>query len=156
MANNRQLSLIQQLNVLKHEYPQSKGNVLKSKMVWRCSFQPSALSDTYCLKVTYSLGSKPKAYIESPHPLRLAIGAKMLPHTYNDKYGKQRLCLFLPQEWREDMLISNSIVHWAIQRMYYYEFWASTGRWLGGGHGNWDVQQGCDNNQIPETYRLKE
>lgn len=40
--------------------------------------------------------------------------------------------------------------------MYYYEFWASTGRWLGGGHGNWDVQQGCDNNQIPETYRLKE
>lgn len=146
MVNNRQLSLIQQLNVLKHEYPQSYGNVSKSKMIWRCSFRPSALSSTYSLKVTYSLGSKPKAYIESPCPLRLPKGAKMLPHTYNDEVDKQRLCLFLPQEWKEDMLISNTIVHWAIQWMYYYEIWASTGRWLGGGHGDWDVHKDCDIN----------
>lgn len=80
----------------------------------------------------------------------------MLPHTYNDEVDKQRLCLFLPQEWKEDMLISNTIVHWAIQWMYYYEIWASTGRWLGGGHGDWDVHEDCDINQKSVNLRLKE
>ena len=37
------------------------------------------------------------------------------------------------------MLIADTIVHWAIEWLYYYENWAYTGKWLGGGHGNWDA-----------------
>jgi hypothetical protein len=28
--------------------------------------------------------------------------------------------------------------------MYYYEIWVTTGRWMGGGHGNWDVEKNED------------
>ena len=39
------------------------------------------------------------------------------------------------------MLISKTIVHWAIEWLYYYEEWAYSGRWYGGGHGKWDVMK---------------
>lgn len=110
-------------------------------MTWFGEFKPSALSDTYKLKITYKLGQAPKAYIVSPKPLQLAEGAKRLPHTYNYSNGKQQLCLYLPGtgEWRPSMVIAQTIVHWAVQWMYYYEIWATTGKWMGGGHGNWDI-----------------
>lgn len=75
----------------------------------------------------------------SPKPLALAKGATKLPHTYDSK--KQHLCLFNPHcgEWNSTMLIANTIVHWAIEWLYYYENWVYTGKWLGGGHGNWDA-----------------
>jgi hypothetical protein len=112
-------------------------------MTWFGEFTPSALSDTYKLKITYKLGQAPKAYIVSPKPLQLAEGAKRLPHTYNYSNGKQQLCLYLPGtgEWRPSMVIAQTIVHWAVQWMYYYEIWVTTGRWMGGGHGNWDVEK---------------
>lgn len=145
MVRNKKITPIQQLNILKHEFPLSKGKVSNGTMVWLGSFQPSALSDTYNLKIVYNLGSNPKAYIDSPKPLRLATGAKILPHTFNYHDGKQRLCLYLPHEWNSSMILSTTIVHWAIQWMYYYEIWASTGKWLGGGHGNWDVDKSENN-----------
>lgn len=42
------------------------------------------------------------------------------------------------------MLIADTIVHWSIQWLIYYEHWAYTGIWKGGGHGNWDVEPICD------------
>ncbi len=134
---------IQQLSMLRHEFPESSGSIYLGTMTWFGEFTPSALSDTYELKIIYKLGQAPKAYIISPKPLPLAEGAKCLPHTYNYYDGKQRLCLYFPGsgEWRPTMLIAHTIVHWAVQWMYYYEIWASTGKWFGGGHGNWDVEK---------------
>ncbi len=34
---------------------------------------------------------------------------------------------------------TRGIVHWAVLWMFYYESWVGTGKWMGGGHGNWDV-----------------
>ena len=112
-------------------------------MTWFGNFTPSALSETYRLKITYTLGQAPKAYIVSPKPLPLAEGAKRLPHTYKYSNGKQQLCLYLPGtgEWQKSMVIAYTIVHWAVQWMYYYEIWVSTGKWMGGGHGNWDAEK---------------
>lgn len=141
MVRIKSLTPIQQLGLLKHEFPASTGSVRNGCMIWSGDFQPSSLSETYKLRVVYLQGKYPKAYIDSPKPLKLAEGAKILPHTYNYHNGKQQICLFLPPEWNASMLISNTIVHWAIQWMYYYELWASTGMWLGGGHGNWDVEK---------------
>lgn len=112
-------------------------------MTWFGEFMPSALSDTYRLKITYTTGKPPKVYIVSPKPLPLAEGAKRLPHTYSYSNGKQQLCLFLPKagEWNSSMFIATTIVHWAVQWMYYYEIWVTTGKWMGGGHGNWDAEK---------------
>ena len=140
---NKAITPIQQFSVLKHEFPKSSGSVYCGTMNWSGEFTPSALSDTYRLKTTYTQGQAPKAYIVSPKPLPLAEGANRLPHTYCYNNGKQQLCLFLPKvgEWDSSMFIATTIVHWAVQWMYYYEIWVATGKWMGGGHGNWDVEK---------------
>ena len=140
---NKAITAIQQYNILRHEFPESSGSVRCGTMTWFGEFMPSALSDTYRLKITYTIGKPPKVYIVSPKPLPLAEGAKRLPHTYSYSNGKQQLCLFLPKagEWNSSMFIATTIVHWAVQWMYYYEIWVTTGKWMGGGHGNWDVEK---------------
>lgn len=143
MVINNSVTPAKQLGLLKHEFPESSGSLHCGAMTWYGNFTPSPLSDTYRLKITYALGKSPKAYIVSPKPLPLADGAKRLPHVYNYSSGKQQLCLYLPGagEWLPSMVIANTIVHWAVQWMYYYEIWVSTGKWMGGGHGNWDVEK---------------
>lgn len=140
---NKAITPIQQFSILRHEFPESSGTIHCGAMTWFGEFTPSPLSDTYKLKITYKQGQAPKAYIVSPKPLQLAEGAKRLPHTYSYSNGKQQLCLYLPGtgEWRPSMVIAQTIVHWAVQWMYYYEIWVTTGKWMGGGHGNWDVEK---------------
>ncbi len=146
MENNNHITPVHQLGLLKHTYPNSIGEIRRGKMTWSCDITPSALSDTYRLKITYSLGQSPKAYIISPKPLPLAEGAQRLPHTYDYSNGKQQLCLYYPGsgEWKSSMVIANTMVHWAVQWMYYYEVWLITGIWIGGGHGNWDTNKKQD------------
>lgn len=144
---------VQQFVLLRHEYPKSTGSYGTGLMIWQGDFTPSALSDTYRLKIVYKSGKDPKVYIVSPKPLPLAEGATRLPHTYNYSDGKQRLCLFLPGvgEWNSSKPIANTIIHWAVQWMYYYEFWLATGIWFGGGHGNWNAEK--SEKQDSETGR---
>lgn len=128
----------QQFAMLKAKWG-GDGNLRHHGFVWSKEFTPTALSDTYRLKIDYQEGYYPKSFIVFPKPLPLAAGTKRLPHTYDTI--KQRLCLFKPDlyEWTSSMFIANTIIHWAIQWMFYYESWLFTGRWLGGGHGNWDA-----------------
>lgn len=146
MANSSSYTPIQQYYMLIREFPLSKGQVRYGKLIWHGEFKPSALSDRYWLKITYFSGGVPQAFIESPKPLPLADGAKRLPHTYDYDNGKQEICLFRPKyrEWNASMSIATTIVHWAVQWMYYYEMWLVSGKWLGGGHGNWDAEVGKD------------
>lgn len=139
MAKNRfRYSPVQQLGMLITKYG-GEGKPTHNGFVWICDFTPTPISNTYTLKISYDAGDYPKSYIVSPKPLRLADGASRLPHTYDTT--KQRLCLFKPDfgEWSSSMVIADTIVHWAVLWMFFYESWVCTGKWLGGGHGNWDV-----------------
>ena len=129
----------QQFAMLKSCYKNSKGRLTADGFIWLCELKPTPLSDTYTIKIMYKSDEFPRTFVVSPNPLPLALGAKRLPHTY--KSPKQRLCLFYPayREWKPSMPIATTIVHWAIQWLFYYELWRFTGKWYGGGHGNWDV-----------------
>lgn len=136
---NRRYTPIQQLLLLRATYESYRWEVRPSGVTWWFKTSPTAISDEYLLKVVYDQGQFPKVYVVSPKPLKLADGAQKLPHTYDTK--SQRLCLFMPKyhEWDESMRICDTIIHWAIEWLYYYEHWAFTGKWLGGGHGSWDA-----------------
>lgn len=139
MAKNKfKYTPVQQLGMLMSKYG-GTGKPTPSGFVWMNDFTPTPLSDTYTLKIEYQIGYYPRTYIVSPKPLALAAGATILPHTYDTK--RQRLCLFKPdfREWSSAMPIADTIVHWAVLWMFFYESWVCTGKWLGGGHGNWDV-----------------
>lgn len=43
-------------------------------------------------------------------------------------------------EWNSTMLISRTIIHWAVQWLVYYEEWVYSGLWYGGGHGSWNAE----------------
>lgn len=139
MAKNKfQYTPAQQFGLLKSKYG-GNGKMTHNGFEWLCDFTPTAISDTYTLKIVYQLRFYPKIYIVNPKPLKMAEGAIVLPHTYDTK--RQRLCLFMPgyKEWTSAMSIADTIVHWAVLWMFFYETWVSTGKWMGGGHGNWDV-----------------
>lgn len=143
---NRHFTSIQQALVLKSRYDfgNSRWNIRPHGFTWLFDVTPTSLSDTYRLKMVYDEPFIPQVYVVSPKPLVLAKGADKLPHTYDTK--RQRLCLFKPHcgEWNSSMLIADTIVHWAIEWLYYYENWVYTGKWLGGGHGNWDAEYVAD------------
>lgn len=141
LVRSKRFTAMQQMAALKSQYnfSNSQWRIRPHGFTWLFNVTPTALSDTYTLKMVYNEPFFPNVYVISPKPLTLAEGAIRLPHTYDTK--KQCLCLFRPHcgEWNNTMLIANTIVHWVIEWLYYYENWVYTGKWLGGGHGNWDA-----------------
>lgn len=133
------IKFAQQFAGLKKRYPNSHGKLLRNGFEWYCSLTTSPLSDTYLVCIRYKEPHFPKVYVVSPKHLPLASGAKCLPHVYNTK--TQQLCLFWPKknEWDSSMSIADTIVHWTLQWLIYYEFWRVTGTWFGGGHGDWNA-----------------
>lgn len=142
LVKNRRYSPSQQYNTLRIRYPDSDGRLLRNGFEWSFTITPTALSDTYRIKIIYRDGLLPRVYVMNPNPLQMPQSAKKLPHTYDTQ--RQRICICLPHDWDVSKLIADTIVHWAIQWLVYYEHWAFTGKWEGGGHGSWDVTPICD------------
>ncbi|MEY9893897.1 hypothetical protein ABIA35_007434 [Catenulispora sp. MAP12-49] len=63
-------------------------------------------------------------------PLELHPAGKWLPHVYRDG----NLCLYLPGQWHEEMLLADTILPWASEWLLHYELWLVTGHWSGSGH----------------------
>ena len=139
MVRNRRYTPIQQLQFLRATYKSYRWSIRPSGFTWWLKTSPTAISDDYLLKVVYDQGKQPEVFVVHPKPLKMAKGAKKLPHTFKTK--SQRLCLYMVKyhEWNDSMRISETVIHWAIEWLYYYEHWVFTGKWLGGGHGSWDV-----------------
>lgn len=142
LVKNRRYTPAQQFSTLRIRYPNSSGKLLRNGFEWTFVITPTVLSDTYRIKIVYQDGLLPRVYVMQPKPLPMPKPAKKLPHTYDTKL--QRICICLPNDWNRSKLIADTIVHWAIQWLVYYEHWAFTGIWEGGGHGNWDVTPLCD------------
>lgn len=140
MARNHKFTAAEQFNALTSCYPNSFGELRRNGFTWSMWVRPEESCHQYKIRIKYVTGYPPRTYIAEPCPLRLAEGATGLPHTYDSK--QQRLCLYHPDlfEWDSSMLIANTIVHWAIQWLIFYEIWQLTGVWSGGGHGNHDVK----------------
>ena len=125
--------------MLKSIYKNSSGKLFANGFTWTCDIRPSPINDIYTVQIKYvEKYASPSVSIIKPKPLQLAKGAKKLPHTYDTK--KQTLCLFHPKykEWNRTKPIATTIVHWAIRWIIFYEIWVCTGKWIGGGHGDWD------------------
>ena len=91
---------------------------------------PSATSDRYVVRIRYRIGESPRVTVLDP-PLRGRADGERIPHAYK---GLEP-CLYLPSagEWGPADKISETIVPWANEWLYYYEAWHATGKWFGGG-----------------------
>jgi hypothetical protein len=129
---NRCLSLAIQSNALRRDFPESWGVIKRSLLIWRGDIQPTPLSRTYAVEVTYRLGKKPKTRVISPSLKKIA-GQREIPHLYSQK--EETLCLFLPwaNELSQSLLLSKTIIPWAYTWLFYFEHWLETDEWKGGG-----------------------
>jgi hypothetical protein len=62
---------------------------------------------------------------------------RLLPHIYWNKQRPEypRLCLYDPKEmtWTSEQYIATTIIHWASQWLFFYEYWQLTGEFKGPG-----------------------
>lgn len=97
-------------------------------MIWTGKLHPSALSETYTVRIEYVPKKPPKVTVLDP-ALEIPHGEE-LPHVYPG----EELCLCYPWEWDENQLIAHTVVPWASEWLLHYEIWKATGTWCGGGH----------------------
>jgi hypothetical protein len=120
---------------LKRHFTNVNGSFDRNKFQCRLVVRPTPLSQEYVLKIKFEKKTIEsfEVFVLSPRPLKKATGQHKLPHVYNQ--NSQKLCLCLPRkkEWVPSMLLATSVVHWAIEWLYFYEIWLCTGEWLGGG-----------------------
>ncbi|GAB3967002.1 hypothetical protein GCM10027615_15560 [Plantactinospora veratri] len=62
------------------------------------------------------------------------------PHVY----PADELCLYYPGGWKQNMLLSTTVVPWTAEWLMHYELWLVTGRWSGGGHTHSVAGTGTD------------
>lgn len=90
----------------------------------------------YLLKVIQKQGEIPKTYILKEN-LNLKRQER-IPHIYGEDLIKNkkyiRICTFLPSEdWNNKKNISDTVIFWAVEWIYYFEIWNVCGVWNGGG-----------------------
>lgn len=128
---------------LKNLFPSSMLTISKNVLTWKYTLQPSPLSKTYEIKLTYRLGKHPNVYVISPKLKKREKGDDF-NHLYSPP-DKQWLCLYYKKarEWNASMLIADVIVPWISEWLLHYEIWSVTGKWNGGG-----IHHGVNNKPI--------
>ncbi|MBB3237149.1 hypothetical protein FHS20_004046 [Phyllobacterium endophyticum] len=132
-------SLGEQVTAMRRDWPDFRASLRgfrQERALWIGHVTPQF--QCYRLEIEYNLGmviQGPNVRVTSPQLSRLPGNQEgSLPHVYN--VGEDpTLCLFDPdaEEWSGWMLISQTIVPWAIDWLACYEWWLMTGVWHGGG-----------------------
>lgn len=109
-------------------YPSWSCTIAASQLVCTGELRPLPISDTYRLRVAYTLKKSPDITVVDPS-LRRREDGQVIPHLYEH----DRLCLYLPgaREWGPDRYLATTIIPWATEWLAYYEAWHATGVWLG-------------------------
>ena len=125
------VSIIIQLHNIRRKYKELIVEDYSNKVV--DITLKAEVSKQYMLKIRYKGYGIPEALIN----INELENIDNIPHNYGTtQIGEERylsLCLFYGREWNSNKNISDTIIPWAIEWIYYYELWLITGNWLGGG-----------------------
>jgi hypothetical protein len=122
-------TLGQQLFALAQMPVTSTVTIKRSRLAWRGELQPSPLSQTYNVRLTYAGGHRRPAVVVERPALRTEE-VRYLPHVFTG----DELCLCYPLQWNGSQLIARTIIPWASEWLLHFEIFKFTGQWHGGGH----------------------
>lgn len=134
------LPLALQLANLRAQNPAGTGHVQRAKLTWNFDAQPTPVSRSYRLRLSYALWESPQILVVTPN-LQALAGDRRIPHLYDQERG--RLCLYLPKtgEWHDRRLLVDTMVPWSLLWLLYFEEWLVSDEWKGGGvHINQSAQ----------------
>jgi hypothetical protein len=131
----RALNVREQRAILIRLWPRLVASLNGSTLTVRGPLQPSQLSRSYRIRLTYKEAGVPYLWVEDPE-LVPRSAEEPIPHMYKaDEHGPARPCLYYwkEREWKTNQPIATSIVPWLQLWLVYYELWHATGIWYGGG-----------------------
>ena len=113
-------------------FPGGEAHITRGLLFWKAKVKPTPLSREYNIEMYYQIKKLPKIYIVGDGLSKL--DDPNFPHHYCIDQDNKRveICLFR-YDFSSDMLLSKTVVPWAIEWLYYYEIWLYTGVWNGGG-----------------------
>ncbi|MCK9424300.1 MAG: hypothetical protein M0Q38_17070 [Bacteroidales bacterium] len=140
------LNMAIQIGKIRSIFPGSNIKFDQKHLVWIHNLTPSALSETYTVRLEYKLNNHPNVYIQSPK-LTFFPGHLKLPHVYST--DKQWLCLYYrkAKEWNSTMFIADTVIPWTCEWILHYEIWACTGTWNGGGISHMPENKKLENDE---------
>ena len=126
-------TLFQQKVALGANYPDGKCNITGQRLSWLARIRPTPISQEYHVRLIWEIGKPPKVWVFGDELQRL--DDPDFPHKYGiDKKEKMVwLCLYRYEEFTSSKFLSNTIIPWTIEWLYFYEIWLATGEWCGGG-----------------------
>lgn len=125
------------VSIQKYNFESKYKNIIKKKyngqtLKYDIELQPTSESKVYRCKVIYeSLNDKPKVYVILEDLCKR--GDEKLPHNYGENGKYLEMCLWYGGDWKKQRNIADTIIPWASEWLYFYEYWYITGKWLGGG-----------------------
>ena len=128
---SRILSLSAQNMIIKQRFPKFECYDIsdrKGKGIWEGDLQPQETSQIYRIKIkiTHYMKKNPVITVIKPK-LLLVEGQTQLPHIYGYLDGLPELCLFYKDEWNTSRCIADTIIPWASEWFFYYEWWLDNG-----------------------------
>lgn len=133
------LPIAAQIQAMSDLFPEFKYTWDRNIVEWIGEIRPTAISNTYKIKIRYGLKEYPMVWVIEP-----ALDEAFLKDDNAHIYLRERnLCLFYPRynEWTPGMLIAETIIPWTYKWLLFYEGWLITGQWKGGGIPHKPVRQ---------------
>jgi len=127
------ISLARQKLAICSSFGGSICDINKNQLTWLGEIKPTPLSKKYNVLIVYQMDKNPKVWIVGDELEKL--DSPEFPHKFDvdEKNKMVRICLYRYSEFNPFKLISNTIIPWTIEWLYFYELWLATGEWLGGG-----------------------
>lgn len=103
-------------------------------VIHRLPLSPTPASRIYTCELAVWPGRPPEMHVVSPE-LELLADGRAIPHIYPTDRRGTRLCLYLPKrnEWQSQMKLSETVIPWTLEWLWYFEMWLLTDVWEGGG-----------------------
>lgn len=119
----RRKSIPHQVRKMKETFSQFHYEKRGKVAVWLGQLTPRRTP--YTVRVWYEIPYSPEVHVLDPQIRNDA------PHLYHSKYNA--LCLHYPKDydWTSEKYISDTIVPWTSEWLWFYENWCITGKWFG-------------------------
>ncbi len=121
--------------LLQKAYPEAKCSLKHDNLIWEGKISPTPLSRAYNIRIVcHGYRHRPKVILYGDNIE--GLDRDNFPHKFAiDKEKKEVvLCLHLLDEFKFLYPISDTIIPWTQEWLYFYEIWLITNEWYGGGH----------------------